>query len=202
MSETHFRNTFLPNAPRFFQRQAVSNTGQGMAIGGMSVAAAGIILAPFTGGATVPLALAGWGTAMGGVGAVAAGELAPTDTGVEPEDLAEHITNYLPDNRHARYCYYDDFWECAKKIRNDLRRGDPVIVFWSYSPTSAHYVNVVGVSVDSNDLPEEFVIMETDGSLRRLSYQDMRFLMKRQFRSYTAFGILEPYNYHIIRFYR
>lgn len=201
MSEAYYRNTFLPDAPRFFNRQTVSNIGEGMAVGGGSVAIVGIILAPFTGGATIPLALVGYGATMGGVGLVAVGEFAPSDTGVKPENLAKHITNYLPGTKKALYKSYDDFWECAKIIRDDLRRGDPVIVFWSFSAIQAHYVNVVGVSVDNSDLPEEFVIMDTNNRLYKLNWQDMRTLMKREFAFY-ALTATTCDDYHMVRFYR
>ena len=82
-----------------------------------------------------------------------------------------------------------------------MRRGDPVIAFWTYSATQAHYVNIVGVSVDNGDLPEDFAIMDTNNCLYRYNYQDMRDLMKREF-TFWATVIGSTADYHIIRFYR
>ena len=200
MSTAYYRNTFMPHAPRDITRSTMNKTGQRMGVGGAVTFGTGLLLAPFTGGASIPVALTGWGVSAAGAATQVVGEALPTDSGVRPTKLAKHISNYLSSG-YASCCSRDDFWECARVIRDDVRRGDPVIVLWVYRVTAAHYVNVVAVSVDSNDEPEDFVIMDTNNCLYRYTWQEMKYLMKREFAIWAAI-LQSTDDYHFIRFYK
>ena len=200
--ENYFRNTFLEHAPKSIDKNITFENGRNIVVGGTAVYGVCLLLAPFTGGASLAVGLPALGGVIAGGATATVGDAISSDVGPAPKALAKYVTGYLPGTKRARYCAYDDFWECAKVIRDDLRRGDPVIVFWSLAATSAHYVNVVGVSVDNNDLPEEFIIMDTDNRLYQLGYQDMRFLMKREFAYYALTAATTWDNYHMVRFYR
>lgn len=200
---------FRDNCPRTITQIGTRNGAIGTALVSSGL---GILLAPFTGGLS---ALVGHAIAVGayGVGHAAEHKL-PSDVGPTPSDLAEYLSsadlkppfNLLEDIgkyefkwfSHAEHCSYSDFWDCAKVIRDDIRSKDPVIVFFIYSPTAMHYESVVGVSVDSNDLPEEFGMMNTNGHIFKLKYPDMQLLMRNDFVTTSFLGG----NYNIIRFYR
>ena len=202
ISKSTYRSAFRPSAPRKFSKERTRSTGVNVTTTGAVMMIAGGLLAPFTGGGSLALTLGlgGAGLNVVGAGTATVGEYAPSDSGVTPKDLAKHVTRYLPGSKYAKHKSYNDFWECAKDIRADMRRGDPVIVFWTYTATQAHYVNIVGVSVDKKDLPEDFVIMDTDNCLHRYNYKDMRYLMKREFATWAFAAGTD--DYHIIRFYR
>ena len=86
-------------------------------------------------------------------------------------------------------------------MRDNLRNGKPVIVLWVAGATSAHYGNVVGVSVDSNNDPQEFIIMQNDNCLYRYSRQEMEYLMRQDFASYVLVGATNTAKYHMVRFF-
>ena len=201
MSKAEYKDKFLPNAPKSISKEKITRTGDRMMVGGTAAFCAGVLLVPFTGGASLAVALPAWGTSVVGFGVSVTGGEISSDVGPRPKRLAKYIADYLPGNRKAEYESYNDFWTCAKYIRDNLRGGKPVIVFWAFSATKAHYINVVGVLIDENDRPEEFVVMDTDNCLYKLSWQDMQRFMKREFASYaltaTTFN-----NYHLVRFYR
>ena len=140
--------------------------------------------------------------AAGGIVTAAIGDTISSDVGPRPADLAAYITDFLPGTKGASYHSFHDFGACARAIRDDLRRGEPVIVFWAFGAALAHYVTVVGVSVDSNDDPQEFVIMDTNNCLYRYSRQEMEYLMRQDFASYVLVGATDTADYHMVRFYR
>ncbi|XWN34838.1 MAG: hypothetical protein ROO73_04520 [Roseivirga sp.] len=201
MSEDRYRDSFLANAPTVLN---CIERGCNMTATAINVSPWGYLF-PFAASA-ISREVRAVGTAV----RVSAYATFSSDSGITPADLAAHTTHYLPGSKRARHCSYDSFWDCAKVVRDDIRRGDPVIVLWIFSWKDAHYVNVVGVSVDSSDLPEEFVIMDTNHSrgtdgyencLKRYSWRDMRHLMEREYVSWaTILGSTD--DYHIIRFYR
>lgn len=196
MSRNYYINPFLEKAPNRHNVQIT--TGQNVAVGGYVVAGIGILLAPFTGGVS---AIVGHGAGMGMmVGGGIAIANAPSPGGVPIRNLVRYITDYLPGNRRAIYNSYDDWAECAKAIRDDIQQGDPVIITQIFTATHGHYLNVVGVKVDSSNTPVAFMLMEVDNHLREISYEDMEYLMERKYRSWVE--SLSSRNYHMIRFYR
>ena len=198
MDEDYYLNTFLANAPKSIDRNTSHEKGGKVGAAGVGLMTGGILLAPFTLGTSLVLVGAGAGMAAGGT---ATQEIGKLEVGPKPRVLAKYITNSLQGSPGAVYHSYNDFGACAKHIRDDLKNGEPVIVLWIFAAMSAHYVTVVGVSLDNNDLPEKFIIMDTDNILYEVSSQDMETLMERRFASFRLFATTKD-NYHMVRFYR
>ncbi|MEM9417305.1 MAG: hypothetical protein AAF963_03045, partial [Bacteroidota bacterium] len=130
-------------------------------------------------------------------------DITPNDLGPSPRQIAAYITTYLKETGQknaAEYDSYNDFKECAKVIRDQLKAKKPVIAFWTITEKTAQYVNVVGVRVE-NDQSTEFVIMKEDGYLYHLNSANMKALMKRGFLSYAVVATSWK-DYHLIRFQR
>lgn len=198
ISERDYRNKFLPNVPRYFPKDTTQNVGIGIHIAG----SAAILLAPFTGGASLGIALGGLGATIGSGAVILGSDSLPRNSGVSATDLGKYVTKVLPGSRSAEFWSCNKFEDCARAIRDDLERGYPVIVKWIFSPFNGHYVNVVSVELYENGLPSTFTIMDTDNCLYGLCWQDMRNLMRRDF---LSAALEEKGNYdkfHLVRFRR
>ena len=187
MSKDTYYEVFKLHAPKSFGEKVHnwgSKTSTGFKLAGVTAA---VIAIPATGGASslaIPLAF---------LVPSLVDDLLPTDLGISPGQLAEYSTGYLGTRGAAEYESHTKFENCVQAIRSDIKKGKPVIVFWTLTSKSAQYAAVVGAT------NTEFIVMQPDGFLYRLSYADMKTLMKRRFWSYV--GVVTTHkNYHLVRF--
>lgn len=192
MSKDVYDNIFQSKAPKSFGDRVHKFSTRGLTgirLVALAAAVGSVVAAPFTGGASLLIPIAFLAPAL-------IDDLLPTDLGISPGQLAEYSAGYLGTvgaKESAEYEPHSKFEDCVQAIRSDVKKGKPVIVFWTLTSKSAQYAAVVGVT------DAEFIIMQPDGYLYRLRKNAMKVLMKRQFWSYV--GVVTTHkNYHLVRF--
>ncbi|TDG95371.1 hypothetical protein [Cardinium endosymbiont of Culicoides punctatus] len=191
---------FLQNCPKATEIAGErADVTRGIGIGGLI---GGILLTTICPPVGIPLLVGGGITAGAGVATRAITD--HNTTGPTPYYLSEYIDRHLSDGyKDTKVCSYDHFKDCAAVMEQDMvEYKDPVIVFFLYEPTLWHYANVIGCERDGQSV-SKFMILNTDQNFYWLSYENMKYLMRNDYRFNTFFACKgDIRKYTIIRFYK
>ncbi|MCP3660826.1 MAG: hypothetical protein GY830_11190 [Bacteroidetes bacterium] len=81
-------------------------------------------------------------------------------------------------NINVRFRRIKYFSDCDREICRYIKRGFPVIALLIKSAKEMHYVNIVAIDPDDQGGANNYIILDTDGRLYKISYENMRDCMK------------------------
>lgn len=169
--------TWKKHCPKYICKETTKQKSANVATGGFFTALLGIATAPLTGGISIPIILGGQAAFVcGSASYVVAKDSKQFDVGPSLGMLASYMNSSLKSMKgyRSKVFRYGLFSECDKKIKEYILKGFPVIPLLIFSVEDMHYVTIIGIELDKNERTKNYIILNTDKKLYRMSYNEMR----------------------------